>query len=98
MLIGLSLNSSIRDQRHGTRLVAGLSLLALAGIFLGWPYLHEFDQGVMTLVQEHRSQAIDGTVVLVTRLGDFRTQLFLGGLLTGLLPGNGATPYSPAAH
>jgi hypothetical protein len=24
----------------------------------------------MTLVQEHRSQAIDSTVVLVTRLGD----------------------------
>ncbi|HYQ55329.1 MAG TPA: phosphatase PAP2 family protein, partial [Pseudomonas sp.] len=85
VLIGLSLNSSIRDQRHGTRLIAGLSFLALAGVFLGWPFLHEFDQGVMTLVQEHRSQAIDGTVVLVTRLGDFRTQFFLGGLLTGLL-------------
>jgi len=62
-----------------------VSFLALAGVFLGWPFLHEFDQGVMTLVQEHRSQAIDGTVVLVTRLGDFRTQFFLGGLLTGLL-------------
>jgi undecaprenyl-diphosphatase len=73
VLIGLSLNSSLRDQRHGTRLVAALSFIALAGVFLGWPYLHEFDQGVMTLVQEHRSQAIDGTVVLVTRLGDFRT-------------------------
>lgn len=85
VIIGLSLNTSIRDQRHGTRLIAGMSFLALAGVFLGWPYLHEFDQGVMTLVQEHRSQAIDGAVVLVTRLGDFRTQLFLGGLLTGLL-------------
>lgn len=85
VIIGLSLNTSIRDQRHGTRLIAGMSFLALTGVFLGWPYLHEFDQGVMTLVQEHRSQAIDGAVVLVTRLGDFRTQLFLGGLLTGLL-------------
>ncbi|MFJ4067081.1 bifunctional DedA family/phosphatase PAP2 family protein [Pseudomonas sp. NPDC089996] len=85
VIIGLSLNSSIRDQRHGTRLIAGLSFIALAGLFIGWPYLHEFDQGVMTLVQEHRSQAIDGTVVLVTRLGDFKTQFFLGGLLTGLL-------------
>jgi undecaprenyl-diphosphatase len=85
VIIGLSLTTSIRDQRHGTRLIAGMSFAALAGVFLGWPYLHEFDQGVMTLVQEHRSQAIDGAVVLVTRLGDFRTQLFLGALLTGLL-------------
>ncbi|MGN8261696.1 bifunctional DedA family/phosphatase PAP2 family protein [Pseudomonas sp. SMSB3] len=85
VLIGLSLSSSIRDRRHGTRLIAGLCFIALAGVFLGWPYLHEFDQGVMTLVQEHRSQAIDGAVVVVTRLGDFKTQFFLGGLLTGLL-------------
>ncbi|OCT34575.1 bifunctional DedA family/phosphatase PAP2 family protein [Pseudomonas putida] len=85
VLVGLSFNASIRDQRHGTRLIAGLSLVALAGVFLGWPYLHEFDQGVMTLVQEHRSKAIDGAVVIVTRLGDFKTQFFLGGLLTGLL-------------
>ncbi|MBK5006736.1 bifunctional DedA family/phosphatase PAP2 family protein [Pseudomonas sp. S60] len=85
VIIGVSLSTSIRDHRHGTRVIAGLSLLALTGVFLGWPYLHAFDQGVMTLVQEHRSQAYDGTVVLVTRLGDFRTQLFLGGLLTGLL-------------
>lgn len=84
-LIGLSLNSSMRDQRHGTRLIAGLSFIALTGVFLGWPYLHEFDQGVMTLVQEHRSKAIDGAVVIVTRLGDFKTQFFLGSLLTGLL-------------
>ncbi|MCO7513322.1 bifunctional DedA family/phosphatase PAP2 family protein [Pseudomonas guariconensis] len=85
VVIGLSLGSSLRDQRHGTRLIAGLSLIALVALFLGWPHLHEFDQGVMTLVQEHRSQAIDSAVVLVTRLGDFRTQLFLGALLTGLL-------------
>ncbi|MDH0302354.1 MULTISPECIES: bifunctional DedA family/phosphatase PAP2 family protein [unclassified Pseudomonas] len=85
VLIGLSLSTSIRDQRHGTRLIAALSGVALAALFLGWPYLSEFDQGVMTLVQEHRNQAIDSAVVLVTRLGDFRTQFFLGGLLTGLL-------------
>ncbi|MBC3468044.1 VTT domain-containing protein, partial [Pseudomonas sp. RW10S2] len=85
VLVALSFNASIRDQRHGTRLIAGLSLVALAGVFLGWPYLHEFDQGVMTLVQEHRSKAFDSAVVIVTRLGDFKTQFFLGGLLTGLL-------------
>lgn len=85
VLIGLSLNSSIRDQRHGTRLIAALSGVAVAALFVGWPYLSALDQGVMPLVQEHRSQVIDGAVVVVTRLGDFRTQFFLGGLLTGLL-------------
>ncbi|QXH47526.1 bifunctional DedA family/phosphatase PAP2 family protein [Pseudomonas xanthosomatis] len=85
VLIGLSLSYSIRDQRNGTRLIAALSGLAVAALFIGWPYLNAFDQGVMTLVQEHRSQALDGILVMVTRLGDFRTQFFLGGLLTGLL-------------
>jgi undecaprenyl-diphosphatase len=85
VLIGVSLNSSIRDQRHGTRLITAMSGVAVAALFIGWPYLSAFDQGVMTLVQEHRSQAIDSIVVVVTRLGDFRTQFFLGGLLTGLL-------------
>nr|WP_314479494.1 bifunctional DedA family/phosphatase PAP2 family protein [uncultured Pseudomonas sp.] len=85
VIVGLSLSTSIRGRRHGTRLIGAMCLLALAAVFLGWPYLHAFDDGVMTLVQEHRSQAIDGAVVVVTRLGDFRTQFFLGGLLTALL-------------
>lgn len=85
VLIGLSINSSLRSQRHGTRLIAAVSFLALLAVFFGWPYLHEFDQGVMTLIQEHRRQALDSAVVVVTRLGDFRTQLILGLLLTVLL-------------
>jgi len=85
VLIGLSLNSSIRDQRHGTRLVAGLSLIALAGIFLGWPYLHEFDQGVMTLVQEHRQPALDEIAVTLTLIGEFRNMLLFSALLVILL-------------
>jgi membrane protein DedA with SNARE-associated domain len=85
LLLGVSINCSLRSLRGGTRVIALLSLVALAALFLGWPYLHEFDQGLMTLIQEHRSNVIDGTVVLITRMGDFRTQFFLGGLLTGLL-------------
>lgn len=84
-LIGLSINSSLRRHRHGSRLVAGASLLALAAVFLGWPYLHEFDQGVMTLIQEHRRQGLDAAVVVITRLGDFWHQIILGVLLTCLL-------------
>ncbi|NIF17953.1 bifunctional DedA family/phosphatase PAP2 family protein [Pantoea sp. Cy-639] len=85
VLIGLSVSYSLRDQRNGTRLIAALSGVAVAALFLGWPYLPAFDQGVMTLVQEHRSQAIDGAVVMITKMGDFHTQFLLGGLFTGLL-------------
>ncbi|MBA1203063.1 phosphatase PAP2 family protein [Pseudomonas capeferrum] len=85
VLVGLSINSSLRSQRHGTRLIAGVSLLALAGVFFGWPFLHQFDQGVMTLIQEHRQKALDSGVIVITRLGDFKTQLILGALLTILL-------------
>ncbi|NER65089.1 phosphatase PAP2 family protein [Pseudomonas sp. MAFF212427] len=85
VLIGVSVNSSLRSQRYGTRWIAALSLVFLAAMFIGWPYLIQFDQGLMTLVQEHRRSTLDGTIVLITRLGDFRTQLVLGGVLTGLL-------------
>lgn len=85
VLLGLSVSSSLRSQRRGTRLMTALSLVALVALFLGWPYLSAFDQGLMTLIQEHRSNAIDGTLVLITRLGDFHTQLVVGGVLTGVL-------------
>ncbi|MDD0973225.1 bifunctional DedA family/phosphatase PAP2 family protein [Pseudomonas fontis] len=85
VLLGLSVNASLRSQHKGTRLIAALSLLALLAMFFGWPYLSAFDQGLMTLIQNNRSSAIDGTLVLITRMGDFRTQFILGGVLTGLL-------------
>ncbi|MCS5515525.1 VTT domain-containing protein [Pseudomonas qingdaonensis] len=85
LLIGLSISTSLRSKRYGTRLIAGLSLVMLAAVFIGWPYLNDFDQGLMTLVQEHRRATLDGTIVLITRLGDFRTQFVVGGVLTGLL-------------
>lgn len=85
VLIALSISGSLRSQRRGTRLMAGLSLLALIALFFGWPYLTQLDQGLMAVIQENRSQAIDDIAVMVTRLGDFRTQLIAGGLLTALL-------------
>ncbi|WP_065760347.1 bifunctional DedA family/phosphatase PAP2 family protein [Pseudomonas defluvii] len=85
VLIALSISGSLRSQRRGTRLMAGLSLLALIALFFGWPHLTQLDQGLMAVIQENRSQAIDDIAVMVTRLGDFRTQLIAGGLLTALL-------------
>ncbi|WP_409278595.1 bifunctional DedA family/phosphatase PAP2 family protein [Pseudomonas defluvii] len=85
VLIALSINGSLRSQRRGTRLMAGLSLLTLIALFFGWPYLTQLDQGLMAVIQENRSQALDDLAVMITRLGDFRTQLVAGGLLTALL-------------
>ncbi|UVJ43466.1 bifunctional DedA family/phosphatase PAP2 family protein [Pseudomonas sp. LS1212] len=85
LLLGLGINSSLRNQPRATQMVAVLCLSLLIALFIGWPYLTQLDQGLMTLIQEHRSSAIDSAVVVITRLGDFRTQLMVGGLLTGLL-------------
>ncbi|GGU58752.1 phosphoesterase [Pseudomonas laurentiana] len=85
VLIALSINCSLRSQRRGTRLMAALSLTVLIALFFGWPYLTQLDQGLMAVVQESRSQGVDDIAVMITRLGDFRTQLVAGGLLTGLL-------------
>ncbi|WP_407312614.1 bifunctional DedA family/phosphatase PAP2 family protein [Pseudomonas sp. nanlin1] len=85
VLIGLSIHTTLRSPTRGTRLIAAASLVMLAGLFFGWPYLQQFDQGLMTLIQENRQQAADGFVVMVTRMGDFHTQLQAAVLLTVLL-------------
>ncbi|WP_397451220.1 bifunctional DedA family/phosphatase PAP2 family protein [Pseudomonas sp. NA-150] len=81
----LSIHVSVTGKRYATKLIAALSLLMLIGLCLGYPYLPHFDQGVMALVQEHRSQAAELFVVLTTRLGDFRTQAFIVPTLIGIL-------------
>lgn len=85
VLIGLSINSTLRRHRSATVLITAMSFAILAGMFIGYRYLNQFDQGLMTLIQEHRSSAVDSAAVLVTRLGDFRTLLFASSLLTILL-------------
>jgi len=85
VLFGASTYASLHGKRYATQLIALLSLLMLAGLFLGWPYLTHFDQGLLTLVQENRNPAADDFVVLVTRLGDFKTQFAAASLLLALL-------------
>lgn len=85
ILIGVSINSSLRAQPRGTRLIAAVSLIMLVALFIGFPHLSQFDQGLMTLIQEHRSRVLDGSIVLITRLGDFRTQLVVAGVLVVML-------------
>ncbi|CEL31683.1 phosphatidylglycerophosphatase B [Pseudomonas fluorescens] len=62
-----------------------MSLLILVGLFIGFPYLTALDQGVMTLVQEHRQPVLDEIAVTFTLIGEFRNMLMFSALLTGLL-------------
>lgn len=85
LLLGLSIHSSLRNQRRAPALAGGLSLAILLALFVGWPRLAQLDRGLMTLVQEQRHPSLDGVMVLITRLGDFNTQLSAGLLLCLLL-------------
>ena len=85
LLMGLSLHATWRNRERGTMLIALASLIMLIALFFGFPHLSALDNGLKTLVQEHRSEAAETFVVLVTRIGDFRTQFMVAGLLTVLL-------------
>ena len=85
VMIGLSVTSSLRRHRHATAYIAGLGLVILIGLFIGYPHLTALDQGLMTLVQEHRSPMLDEVAVTFTLIGEFRNMLLFSALLTGLL-------------
>ena len=79
------IHSSLREQRWATAVAAGLSGILLGGLLHGVPHLQALDQGLMALVQEQRNATLDGLAVLITRVGDFTTQVVAGALLTLLL-------------
>lgn len=85
ILLGLSIHTAWHSRAHGLRRVTGLCLVLLAAVFLGWPHLAAFDQGIMTLVQTHRGPSADIVAVFFTKIGDFRPQFMLAALLVGLL-------------
>jgi len=85
VMVGLSANSSLRRHRRATLWISSMSLLILIGLFIGYPYLTALDQGVMTLVQEHRRPALDEVAVVFTLIGEFRNMLLFSALLTALL-------------
>ncbi|SQG00597.1 DedA:phosphoesterase [Paucimonas lemoignei] len=85
VLVGVSIQTSLRSKQYATEIMAVTSAILLAGIFFGWPHLTQFDNGIMTLIQEHRSTVLDQFVIVVTGLGDFRTQLYAAALLLVLL-------------
>ena len=71
VLLGLSLNSSLRGHRRATLWIGCASLTLLIALFIGYPHLNDFDQGLSALVQEHRSAWLDehGHLYLSTDLG-----------------------------
>jgi undecaprenyl-diphosphatase len=81
LLLGVAVQSSVRGKRYATKLIALTCLILLGAIFLGWPHLADLDQGIMALVQEHRSDLTQNFVILVTGVGDFRTQFYAASLL-----------------
>lgn len=85
VLLGIAIQTSVRRKPYATKLIAVASLIMLTAVFLGWPYLAHLDQGVMTLVQEHRSETAQNFVVLVTGLGDFKTQFCAAAVLLMVL-------------
>ncbi|TWC36283.1 undecaprenyl-diphosphatase [Pseudomonas sp. SJZ079] len=85
LVLIVSVHSSLREQRRASLLAAGLSLLLLFGLFIGWPRLTPLDQGLLALLQEQRSASLDPLMVLITRLGDFNSQLAAGSLLCLML-------------
>jgi len=84
-MVGLSVNSSLRRHRRATIWISSMSLLILTGLFVGYPYLTALDQGVMTLVQEHRQPMLDEIAVTLTLIGEFRNMLMFSALLVVLL-------------
>jgi len=85
VMVGLSATSSLRQHRRATALIAGMSCLILVALFIGFPHLSALDQGVMTLVQEHRSPMLDEVAVVFTLIGEFRNMLLFSALLVALL-------------
>lgn len=75
-------------ERAGTTLLSGaLCLAGLLALLFGWHHLRAFDEGLMALVQAHRENWLNLVAVVVTRMGDFRTQLIVAAVLTLVLAG-----------
>ena len=84
-LIAATAFGSLRGLRWVSALSAGLGAAILLGLFFGWPHLKELDEGLLAVIQGARSTTFDRIMVIVTRAGDFHTQLWAAVLLCLLL-------------
>lgn len=84
-LIAATAFGSLRGLRWVSAVSAGLGVAILLGLFFGWPHLKELDEGLLAVIQGARSTTFDRVMVIVTRAGDFHTQLWAAVLLCLLL-------------
>ncbi len=85
LVTGVSILGSLRGLRHTSLMTAGASVALLVGLMLSWPHLIALDRGLLTLIQEQRPPALDTLMVMITRLGDLKTQLAAAVLLSLVL-------------
>ncbi|MCU1715587.1 bifunctional DedA family/phosphatase PAP2 family protein [Pseudomonas sp. 5P_3.1_Bac2] len=85
LVLGLSIWASTKRLRWASLFAALSSLALLVALMASWPRLSDLDHGLMTLVQEQRSEHLDMLMVLITRVGDWRTQLAAAVLLGVIL-------------
>ncbi|MBD9396289.1 bifunctional DedA family/phosphatase PAP2 family protein [Pseudomonas sp. PDM11] len=85
LLLVLTIQSSLREQRQASLIAAGLGSVLLIALFIGWPHLIALDQGLMKLIQEERNPRFDHIAVLITHFGDFGVQFAVAALLCILL-------------
>lgn len=84
----ISAHSSLLGRRHASLLASLGAGLLLLGVMLAWPVLGDFDQGLLTLIQNQRNSALDGLMLGLTLLGEAPIQLLAAvALLLALLIG-----------
>jgi len=85
LLLAISLYSSQRGLRHSSLITAGLCLLALITLYVGFSHLQALDNGLISLIQGNRSKTLDTAATLITSLGNILCQIIIGLLLITVL-------------
>lgn len=81
----LSIFSCLRAWRSSSLVSAAVSAIALLTLMLSWQHLSVLDIYLHDLSQLIRTPWLDQIMVLITRLGDFSTQLIVSVMLCALL-------------
>lgn len=81
----LSMHLCLRQQPRTAAFIGGLSSVCLLALLLTWRHFSDLDQGLMSLLQAQRSPSMDSLMVLLTKLGDWQTQVAAAVLLGVLL-------------
>ncbi len=81
----LSIYSSLRGWRLSSLVSATTFGLALIALLFSWQHLSVFDLYLHDLSQLIRNSWLDHSMVVITRLGDFSTQLIVSFILCALL-------------